>query len=504
MFYLWVVIVYTAILFVVGITKTRSIKSQDDFMVAGRKTPTYLLVGTLICTWIGSGSLFGGAGLAFRMGFSEMWMSAGAWLGIVIVYFLAARVRAIAQYTMSDILEKRYNAAARVLGSLTVIIAYLTIAGYQFKGGGRLLNTITDIDPKQGALITCAATIGFTLLAGMMSIIQVDLINGIMMLLGVIVGIPLALSAVGGWDQVRTLPADHFAVFGQNDAVWAMGVFLPTFFLLLGESSMYQKFYAARDERSAKRAVVGFVIGVVILEGLLAMIAIIGSSKYFTHPEFQNPDGTFVKAKTETIILYLAANDFPRWAGAIIMAAAVAIILSTANTFLMVVSTNITRDFYQRFFNPKASQKNIILVQRVLIVLLGVLALYVATQREDILGMAFTAYAIIGAGLTPALLASFLWRRATVAGGVASIVAGMGSTVGITCINIYLEKHDKPALLEADYIILPAALASILCLVVVSLLTKPPSEDKWKPFWQARGGGQGGSPGIPLPPADPR
>ena len=108
-------------------------------MVAGRSVPWQVLVGTLICTWIGSGSLFGGAGRAFREGFSALWMSAGAWVGIVVVFFLAARVRRIAEYTVPDLLERRYHPAARLLGTTAIGIAYLTIAGYQFVGGGRLL-----------------------------------------------------------------------------------------------------------------------------------------------------------------------------------------------------------------------------------------------------------------------------------------------------------------------------------------------------------------------------
>jgi SSS family solute:Na+ symporter/sodium/proline symporter len=479
MFYIWVVIVYLALLFAVGISKMRSVKTQEDFMVAGRKTPTLLLVGTLICTWIGSGSLFGGTGLAFRMGFSELWMSAGAWVGIAIVYFLAHRVRRIAEFTVSDILEKRYNKWARIFGALAIIIAYLTIAGYQFRGGGRLINILTGLDPMLGGAISCAITILFTIIAGLVSIIAVDLFNGIVMTLGVIIGVPLVLSAVGGWQQVQTLPPDHFAVFGQNDWVWGAGVFFPTFFLLLGESSMYQKFFAAKDEHSARRAVIGMIIGVVFIESMLCALAVIGSAKYFTQAPFAGPDGMLNKAETETIILQVARYDLPMFAGGLLMAAAVAIILSTANTFLMIPSTNLTRDIYQRFINPAASQEKIVLVQRVLIVVLGVVAYVVATFFKSILDMAFTAYTMVGAGITPALLAAFLWKRTTVAGGVASIASGMLVTVIITALNFILPEP----LMETDYIIIPAASASILALIIISLLTPPPPEEKWKPFW---------------------
>src|SRR5512137_1002568 len=98
MFFAWAVAVYVLVIITISLVKSRRIKTQDDFMVAGRKVSTLFLVGTLICTWVGSGSLFGGAGRAFREGFSALWMSAGAWAGLLIVYFLAPRVRRIAQY----------------------------------------------------------------------------------------------------------------------------------------------------------------------------------------------------------------------------------------------------------------------------------------------------------------------------------------------------------------------------------------------------------------------
>ena len=476
--YVLAVAIYVLFLIGVGIYKSRSVKSQDDFMVAGRKTSTFFLIGTLVSTWIGTGSLFGGAGLAFRMGFSQLWMSAGAWIAIVIVYFLAHRVRRISQYTVSDILEKRYNSVARLLGTVVIIIAYLTIAGYQFRAGGRLLNILLGLDPIIGGAIACGVVVTFTVVAGMLSIMTIDIFNAIMKTVGLIVAFPLIYAAVGGMEAIAALPADRFEVFGQNDWVWAMGVFFPTFFLLLGESSMYQKFFSAKDESSARKAVIGMVVGVVILETLLCTLAVVGSAKYITLPPFAGPDGTLDKAATETIILQLARFDLPLIAGMVLLCAAVAMMLSTATSFLMIPSTNVARDIYQRFINPGVSQKGIVTFQRLAIVALGIVAYVVASFFKSILDMAFTAYSMVGAGITPALLAAFLWKRVTVQGGVASILAGLLVPVGITVANFVLPEP----LLETDYMILPAATLSIICLVVVSLMTAPSPEEKWRPF----------------------
>src|SRR5688572_24852174 len=117
------VIIYLVALAVVGYWRSRRVRTSDDFLVAGRTLPAHVLVFTLLSTWIGSGSLFGGAGLGYRSGFSALWQAAGAWVGIALIYFIAPRVRRLAQYTVPDILERTYGARARVLGTVTTVIA---------------------------------------------------------------------------------------------------------------------------------------------------------------------------------------------------------------------------------------------------------------------------------------------------------------------------------------------------------------------------------------------
>ncbi len=482
MIFIVTVVAYLAILVAISIYKSRSVKTQDDFMVAGRKVTWYFLVGTLVCTWIGSGSLFGGAGRAFREGFSALWMSAGAWVGIAIVYFLAGRVRKIAQYTVPDILETRYHPAARVLGTLAIIIAYLTIASYQFIGGGRLLSLLfPGLDPAYGQLIICGLVVIYTIMAGMMSIVTLDVFNGLMIIGSILIAAPLTLAQAGGWSGLTaTLPETHFTVFGRLGVLPALGLFFPTFLLLLGESSMYQKFFSAKDAASARKAVIGMIIGVVIIETLIDATAIFGGGLYWTDPKFGGGTGIFTPEQqktTETILLQLARHNLPVIAGSLLLAGAVAIIFSTANTFLMVPSTNLARDIYQRFINPQVSEKNIILFQRVMIILLAIIAYVVSSFFKSILDMALYAYTMVGAAVTPALLAAFLWKRVTPMAGVWSIASGMVVTIIFGLLNSLGITH-----WEYDYIIYPAATASILSLVIVSLLSPPPPPEKWQPF----------------------
>ena len=484
-----VVFLYPLILIGVSLWRSRTVKSHEDFMVAGRQVPVILLVGTLVCTWIGSGSLFGGAGLAYRTGIAELWFSFGAWMGLIVAYFIAGRVRNIAEYTVPDLLEKRYNAAARLLGTLAIILAYVTIAAYQFRGGGWILTIVTDgaISPTQGMYITAAAIVIFTALAGMMSIVTVDIFNGAIITVAVLLTLPYMVIEVGGLGEVlNLLPKDHTAVLGGHNLLWVIGVAMPTFLLLLGESGMYQKFFSAKDSHAARRAVIGMVLGVVVIETALALLAIVGRAAY---PNLIQEVSVVGRAASETVILYIARHGLPVIGGAVLLAAAVAIVLSTGNTFLLVPSTNVSRDIYERFINPQAAEKRKLAIQRASVVIFGGVGILLLTQFETVLSMALYAYSLVGASLTPALLACFLWKRVTAAGGVACIAGGLGSIVAIGVLSRLGVGFSMTFggtefdFASSEYIVIPGVLISISLLIVVSLLTKPSAPEKWQPFF---------------------
>jgi SSS family solute:Na+ symporter/sodium/proline symporter len=483
------VVVYPIVLTGVSLWRSRSVKSHADFMVAGRNVPVLLLVGTLVCTWIGSGSLFGGAGLAYRTGLAELWFSFGGWVGLLVAYFLAGRVRRIAQYTVPDLLEQRYNAAARLFGTLAIVLAYVTIAAYQFRGGGWILSIVTDgrISPTTGMYITCATIVLFTALAGMMSIVTVDIFNGIIITVGVLLAVPYMVFELGGLGAVmQNLPEQHVSVLGGHNALWVLGVSMPTFLLILGESGMYQKFFSAKDESAARRAVVGMVVGIIVIETALALLAIVGRAAY---PDLMTATSIVGRAGSETVILHVARHGLPVIFGALLLAAAVAIVLSTGNTFLLVPSTNMSRDVYERFVNPRATEGQKIWLQRAFVVLFGGLGLILLNFFPTVLSMALYAYSLVGASLTPALLAAFLWKRVTPAGGVACIAGGMGTIVGVTILDRlgldFTMTFGGTAFDfgSSDYIVIPGVIVSMTLLIVVSLLTKPSPEEKWRPFF---------------------
>lgn len=495
MIYPIVTIGYVLLLAAIAFYKSRTVKTEEDFIVAGRNVPVYLLVGTLITTWIGSGSLFGTAGLTFRTGFSELWFSMGAWIGILVVYFIAARVRKISQYTLTDLLEVRYSPLARLLGTITIILAYLIIAGYQFKGGGRFIAILSDgaVSPEMGTFISFIIIIAFTALAGMVSIVSIDIFNGIIMILAMAVTLPVLLYQEGGWGQVsQTIEAvspTHLSLVEGQPFGWYIGILLPTLLLLLSESSIYQKFSSAKDSKSARQAVFGMFIGVVLIEFLMCAIAVVGFAIYSADPRFYMPDGSINAAMSEEIILRIGFEQLPPYLGSLLFAGGVAIILSTGNTFLMVASTNLSRDIFEKYLWKNLPSKKKILLQRLSIVLLGLVAYLAVTQFTTILEMALISYTMIGASIAPALLAAFFWRRVTKEGGVASIASGMLTVVFISGFNKLFENSSLDLGIisfpfDTDYIAIPALIVSVLFLVIVSLLTKPSPKEIVDPFFE--------------------
>jgi SSS family solute:Na+ symporter len=449
------VIVYLGALALVGYWRSRRVRTSDDFLVAGRTLPAHVLVFTLLSTWIGSGSLFGGAGLGYRAGFPALWQSAGAWVGIAIIYYIAPRVRRIAQYTVPDILELRYGPAARVLGTITTVLAYTTIAAYQFRGGGRLLNLIAGLDPRTGALVTAAFCVAYTVFAGMLSIAYLDVANGLMMLVGVAAAAIFLMGRLGGdGSALADLRPDQLTLFGSMSPAEALALFLPTMFLLLGEANMYQKFFSAKDERAARLAVVGWIAGTILVETLIVAIGVFGSAAIA---------GLGV-AESETIVVRVAVDVLPAAMGVVLLAGAAAIIVSTATSMLLTPATNLTRDVYVRFVNPAATDRQTLLYTRLVIVTLGTVGLVAGSLFPTILAMALWAYTMYGAGVTPALLAALLWPRATRQAGVASILSGMITTLVWEIAALAHGAH--PMGISTIY---PALAASIGTLVALSI-----------------------------------
>jgi SSS family solute:Na+ symporter len=460
-------------LLTVSLTRVRSVKTKADFLVAGRSLPAFVLVFTLLSSWIGSGSLLAGAENAYKHGFAALWQGGGGWAGLLLIYFIAPRARRFAQFTIPDLLEARYNQVARVLGVIAVLFAYTAITSYQFIGGGDILHLLfpTVITATLGKYIIAMFVILLTAIAGMSSVAYMDVVIGLLATFTMLIAFPVLVHHAGGWGAVtHALPATHFQVLGDFTLLRALELFLPTCLLMLGNQSMYQKFFSAKSERDARVAVVGWIVGTVILESVIVALAVVGSALFPTGEVSHHP---------REILAYSALHGMPALLGALLMGAIFAKVISTANNYLFSPATNLIEDVFVRYIAPDASNKRVLIVSRLMVVLLGIWALYQALGTESVLQKALYAYTIYSAALTPVILAAFYWRRANAAGAISAIAAGTFVTVFWD--TAFVHQHLPAVVAERDAIF-PALLAALICLFGVSLLTKPPRAEQLAQF----------------------
>jgi SSS family solute:Na+ symporter/sodium/proline symporter len=483
--YLYIILAYLLVLAALNFVRARRIKSQEDFMVAGRSLKWQVMVFTLICTWIGSGTFISGAEFASKAGISALWLAAGAWVGIIIIYFLAAKIHTFGQYTVGDVLEVRYGPAARVFGAIALIISFVSIVSYQFVAGGFILNVITDgkISESLGTVIAAVFVILFTALGGMVAIAYTDLPNGIIIVLACLLAVPFVYVAAGGLQTAQqALDPGYFSVvnnqFGAHPWLKAIGYFLSTMFLLMGVQSMYQKFYSARSAKDAKKAVFWWTLGTIFVETVVVIIAV------FAYSKLQGQIDLTIPKAGGKVVLMAARNLVPAPVGVLLLGAACAVVISTGMNYLLSPSTTIMRDIYQRFMKKDAGQKNMVALQKVLVVVIGVLAFLLATQLKSVLEMSFFAYTIYGVAITPALLAALTWRRVTKAGGLASIITGTTVSIVFFILSKLLPAEKVP---DGDPwgipLIYPALIASLAALIIVSLLTKKPKPEDFEKFF---------------------
>ena len=508
MIYLTCIMIYLLALVAVGIYKVNSVKDSEDFMVAGRTLPWFILVGTLLATWMGSGSLFSGAGLGYRNGLAGLWSSGGAWIGIALIYFISKRIRNFGKVTVPDIFEARYGQTAAILATITTVIAYTTIVSYQFRGGGKVLSMVSDgmVSMESGIIITAVFAISYTVIAGMFSVVYTDVVNGVLMTIGTIGALIFLFFKVGGIGEIIAVAesAGKWQWFGNwaaertgdiSGPIIAISFFVPTMLLLMGDANMYQRIFSAKDGGSAKKAVFFWIIGVVVLESVISMLGLTGAvaaSKGIipdlvaeAQTGLTDPSALLEarQSASESVIPAIARySGLPMVLGLLLASTMMAIIVSTADSFLLIPATNLTRDVYSRHINPTATEKQILLISRGLVLVLGLIAFLLVSQFKTVLNAAFTAYNIYGTSITPALLAAFLWKRATKEGAVASIITGASVTIIWTYFLPswpgFTDMH--PFLQELTY---PAAGLSILALVGGSLFAKAPDKESLVQFF---------------------
>jgi Na+/proline symporter len=251
-------------------------------------------------------------------------------------------------------------------------------------------------------------------------------------------------------------------LLGVYSPIQLINYILPVFLLVLGDANQYQRIFASRSGKGARVAVTLMIFIAFAIELLIIACAWVASS--------MTPD----PENGKYILIYAARHYLALPLGCLFMVTVVAIIISTADSFLHVPATSVVNDLYLPYIRPNASQKHIVGVSRLLVVVFGVIAYIVTLLFSESTGFfqkALYAFTIYGACITPSLVAAIVWERATKQGAIASMCAGACVTLAWNEVG-FIRQRLPMAIADLDAV-LPAITLSVTMLVVVSLLTHP-------------------------------
>ncbi|MCD7953138.1 MAG: sodium:solute symporter family protein [Synergistaceae bacterium] len=450
-FAFYCVAIYLVFISLLGVYLAKRVKNQEDYAVAGRSLPVYVLVGTLIATWMGAGTVMGGANsLGYQFGFGvAIAFSLASPIGQLILTFISKKIRRQNAQTVPEVIEKVYGAEARFISTIIILLAYLVVVAYQFLGVGTLLQSTLGISVETGTIIAFVVIIATSLFGGLYSVAYTDFISCLMIMVGLLIGVPLAVCNAGGFSAViARLPEGHMG-FGNLSFVQVLGFFLPTFVYLMGDQNMYQRFFAAKDEDTALKGGLWWSL-LTLLIGIIVSIAAITSRAIY-------PD-----IKPAQAFIYLAQHGMPMFIVGISVASVAAFIVTTANSFLLSIGVSTSWDLYARYFDRNADQKKMLKVSRICVLGLGVLGYIMIKYFPNILALQMYAYTMYGAAISPALVAAVVCpERVTKLGGLGSMVAG-----GVVTLVMEVLKKQGWGFAVTYPSVLPAVICSILVLCV--------------------------------------
>ena len=486
---LLVMVIYMTILILWGLYQGRKVKSDVDYAIAGRGLPGWVAALSERATGESSWALLGLPGAAYAMGLTEIWTALGCVVGIISAWVvLAWRLRDAAEKyqvtTFTEFIAKKHGEVGkwiRIIGSFTIVFFFFFYVGAQFLGGGKTLHTIFDIDANLGMLITAAIIIPYTIYGGFRSVVYTDVIQAIVMIITLIVGpivgviylsthpelfaqsIPEALSNAGPTYTSFTGAAKGFAA-----GLIIVGGFAWFFGYLGGQPQLSMRFMAIKDPRQAKKGRnIGIVWTVVAYVGALSLgwigIALFGPAG-LEDPEYVMP----------AVLLEL----FPPSIAAILITGAIAAMISTADSLLILSATEMSENLIKPSFegdrNP--GQKISLRRSRIVTASLAVIALALAYVSPSRLIFTLVSYVWAGIGCTfsVVIIFSLFWERFHGRAVLATIIMGLLFTIfwiGAGFEQHYRVTNDKLFILVEEQIITDVEASGFVELVDIKFVS---------------------------------
>ena len=449
-----VLVGYIAVMIAVGawFGRKKATSTGEDFVLAGRSLPAPVIGGTMLATFVGSGSIIGAANFAYTYGLLPGFLFfSGTITGTILMILLSRRVRGIAGHTIPEMFDRRYGRPVRIAATVMILIAFIGITAYQFTGAGYIISLITPLDESTGAIIAALLITFLALSGGLKSVAWTDFLSAVMIVFALWVSLFFVVGTdVGGIAPLAEVNADLGALGGLT-ALQMLGFILPVLVLMLGDQNMYQRLAASKSDNAAFWGAVLFCLGSVVM---VVPIVLLSVSSALLQPGIE----------ADMAVLSLSDGKFtPAMIGGALLAGAFALIITTGSSYLLTSSSNVVHDLIGQVSRRKPSDSANLWIGRVSVLAVAVLGFVMVNFFPSVLALQMYAYTMYGVTITPVLLAGLFWRRANGAGAMAALLVG-------AAVTLFWEISGRAAELNSVIVALPA---SVLALVLISLVTPP-------------------------------
>jgi SSS family transporter len=474
-----VLVTYFAIVLLEGYISYRRTRGESDYLVAGRTMGAWVTGASLSATQMSAGTFVGTIGLHYMTGASFIWAWTGIWVAYVVAaIWVAPKLRRYSAehggLTFPDYIGDRFNShVARVVAAVVILISYIVFMSAQYQAGGVILQTLFGLPFVWGAVILLAITVLYTTVGGMVAVMRTDFLQQIVMAVGAVIGLPLLFSYAGGAANIGAVLAD----VGPNYLGWhfgfrdLLGFALAFGFVFVTAPYVITRYYAVPDDRTARRAAAVALFFNVITAGSVAAIALTMKVLY---PQL------IVADAASTVY---AAQVLPPLMGTLVIAAILAAIMSTVDSVLLVTGPIVSHDIYYRVMNPRADERTRMRVNRWATAITGALPILLALQQLGFVQFIVNAYAsLLASGIAVPVILGLYWKRANMAGAIASMVIGFGVALGL----YLLGQPPLPWVGKLNPVI-PGVVASTVSMLVASALTRPVPERNLRPFFPELG-----------------
>jgi solute:Na+ symporter, SSS family len=426
---------YLAVTIAIGLMASRRVHNSTDYMVAGRSLPLYMNMATVFATWFGAETVLSVSATFAKDGLGGI---PGDPFGASVCLVLAALLFAKLFYrmnlmTIGDFYKKRYGKGVEVITSFAIVASYLGWTSAQMTALGLVIHVLTGgaVPLNTAILIGAGVVLIYTIFGGMWSIAFTDLLQTIVILIGLSLVAWLVSDMAGGTQKViAQAAADGKFNFFPEDSKgwWAMaGAFFAFAFGSVPQQDVFQRMTSAKDEKTAVR---GTVFGALIYFCFAFVPIFIAYAAVVSDPAIAKLFGAEDAREIQRVLPDLVLNKMPLWAQVMFFGALLSAILSTASGALLAPTSLFTENVLKPFA-PKMSDKQFLFTLRLVLVTFTAIALLFAlNSKSTMYEMVQNAYNVTLAGAFIPLLAGAYWKRATTQGAFFSAVGGLSVWLG--------------------------------------------------------------------------